>query len=289
MDTKVKQIGFSFVSLVSFVLKRGCVLIVSLAVTTHAIAQQNHIDTVTPAAPELASYGKYAIGVRTMQVTDKNRPDILNTKEGGPTARYDRTLTLEVWYPAALAAGQKAGGEYRIITRDPAISATVYGGPCACRAARDRRRVPLVIISHGYPGNRYLMSHLGENLASKGFVAVSIVTKTAPTTIRRTCQHLYNRPFDQLFVLNDIERLGKAIQELLQRAGGLESHRPRRLLDGRLRRGERDWRRLQQGQRNAHRCPAEQAARTWRREPDAEAIDAHDSPSKPRSPSLPGA
>jgi len=37
--------------------------------------------------------------VRTIQATDKNRPDILNTKEGGPTARYDRTLTLEVWYP----------------------------------------------------------------------------------------------------------------------------------------------------------------------------------------------
>ena len=33
---------------------------------------------------------------------------------------------------------------------------------------------PLVVISHGYPGNRYLMSHLGENLASKGYVTVSI-------------------------------------------------------------------------------------------------------------------
>ena len=50
--------------------------------------------------------------MRTIQVTDKNRPDILNIKEGGPTVRYDRTLTLEVWYPAALAAGQKPGGEY---------------------------------------------------------------------------------------------------------------------------------------------------------------------------------
>src|SRR5206468_12049755 len=34
--------------------------------------------------------------------------------------------------------------------------------------------LPLVIISHGYPGNRYLMSHLGENLASKGFIVASI-------------------------------------------------------------------------------------------------------------------
>src|SRR2546426_8160965 len=47
-------------------------------------------DTVTPSAPELAAYGKYTIGVRTIQATDRNRPDILNIKEGGPTVRYDR-------------------------------------------------------------------------------------------------------------------------------------------------------------------------------------------------------
>ena len=60
-------------------------------------------------------------------MTDKNRPDILNTKAGGPTARYDRTLTLEVWYPAALAPGRQPGGEYRAITRDPAVTVTLHG------------------------------------------------------------------------------------------------------------------------------------------------------------------
>ena len=95
-------------------------------------AQQNRIDTVTPTAPELAAYGPHDIGVRTIQVTDKNRPDILNIKEGGPIVRYDRTLTLEVWYPATLAAGQKPGGEYRVITRDPAVMATLHG-----KAVRD--------------------------------------------------------------------------------------------------------------------------------------------------------
>ena len=177
-----------------------------------ALAQQNRIDTVTPSAPELAPYGQYAIGVRTMQATDRNRPDILNTKEGGPTARYDRTLTVEVWYPAALAAGQKAGGEYRAILRDPALTATIYG-----KAVRDAAPLktatafPLVIISHGYPGNRYLMSHLGENLASKGFVTVSIDHKDSTYDDQKAFgSTLYNRAFDQLFVLNEIDRLGKA-------------------------------------------------------------------------------
>src|SRR5262245_15458546 len=92
-----------------------------------AVAQQNPIRTVAPIAPGLAAYGTLDVGVRTIQITDKNRPDVLNTKEGSPTARYDRTLTLEVWYPALLAPGQKPGGEYRVITRDPSVTTTLAG------------------------------------------------------------------------------------------------------------------------------------------------------------------
>jgi len=61
-------------------------LFIFLAATVVS-AQQNRIDAVTPAAPELAAYGPLDIGVRTIQVTDKNRPDILNIKEGGPIVR----------------------------------------------------------------------------------------------------------------------------------------------------------------------------------------------------------
>lgn len=192
-------------------------LFVALAATLVS-AQQNRIDTVTPSAPELAPYGLQDIGVRTIQVTDKNRPDIVNIKEGGPTVRYDRTLTLEIWYPATLSAGQKPGGEYRVITRDPAVLATIYG-----RAVRDARLrqgsgaagpdsgpYPLVIISHGYPGNRFLTSHIGENLASKGFVIVSIDHKDSTYDDQQSFgSTLYNRSFDQLFVLNEMDRLSK--------------------------------------------------------------------------------
>jgi predicted dienelactone hydrolase len=187
------------------------VSLVALGLAASLLAQQNHIDTVTPLAPELAAYGPLAVGVRTLQVTDKNRPDILNIKEGQPTVMYDRTLTLEVWYPATLASGQKAGGEYRVITRDASVTATLYG-----KAVRDAAPdttgapFPLVIISHGYPGNRFLMSHLGENLASKGFVTVSIDHKDSTYDDQKAfASTLYNRPFDQLFVLNEIARLGK--------------------------------------------------------------------------------
>jgi hypothetical protein len=122
-----------------------------VALTAGAFAQSNRIDIVTPSAPELASYGPVAIGVRTLQVTDRNRPDILNTKDGGATARYDRTLTVEVWYPATLAPGQKPGGDYRAMTRDPAITVTLHGQAVRDATPLTSTPLPLVIISHGYP------------------------------------------------------------------------------------------------------------------------------------------
>ena len=85
-------------------------------VAAGVFAQDNRIDVVTPFAPELASYGSHSIGVRTVQVTDRNRVDIVNTKEGGPIARYDRTLTLEVWYPARLA--RRPAARRRVPGRD---------------------------------------------------------------------------------------------------------------------------------------------------------------------------
>ena len=192
-------------------MKRFLTAVAFLCIGAAVAAQQNHIDNVTPLAPELAAYGPYAIGVRTIQVTDRNRPDILKTVEGGPTARYDRTLTLEVWYPATLGAGEKPEGTYHVITRDPSITAELHG-----KAVRDGSPrtagapYPLVIVSHGYPGNRFLLSHLDENLASKGFVVVAIDHKDSTYDDQQSfASTLYNRPFDQLFVLNEIARLSK--------------------------------------------------------------------------------
>jgi predicted dienelactone hydrolase len=182
-----------------------------LLVAADAIAAQNRIDVVTPAAPELAAFGPHAIGVRTIEATDKNRPDVLNTKEGGPTARYDRTLRLEIWYPAVLPAGQQPGGEYRTTTRNPAMPTTLHGLAVRDAAPARSATFPVVIISHGYPGNRYLLSHLGENLASKGFITVSIDHKDSTYDDQKAFgSTLLNRALDQLFVLNEIDRLGKA-------------------------------------------------------------------------------
>ncbi|MBV7408905.1 MULTISPECIES: dienelactone hydrolase [Roseobacteraceae] len=173
----------------------------------------NPIDQIRPDAPELAPYGPLPIGVQTLEVTIPDSVDVLNVDEG-VIPRYDRPLTLEVWYPAA--EGTEQGGSYTAMLRDGATEVTLTG-----RAARDATpasgtRYPLVIISHGYPGNRYLMSHLGENLASKGYVTVSIDhTDSLYSDQAAFGSTLYNRPLDQAFVLDHMAGLDGPIGDII--------------------------------------------------------------------------
>ncbi len=169
-------------------------------------AQANRIDNVRSDAPELAQFGTHDIGVRTLELTDYHRPDVVNSIQGEDTAYYDRTLTVEVWYPALLEDGQQVGTAYETATRNLAVTATLLG-----RAVRNAESLgslepmPLVVISHGYPGNRYLLSHLGENLASKGYVVAAIDHRDSTYRDQQAITSaLYNKPIDQLFVLDQI-------------------------------------------------------------------------------------
>ncbi|MGI9273018.1 MAG: alpha/beta hydrolase family protein [Woeseiaceae bacterium] len=192
--------------------------IFALMMAIAAPAQQNRIDIIRHDAPELAYFGDYDIGVRTLELTDPNRPDILNTVEGGETVLYDRRLTVEVWYPAQLADHQQAGGVYTTATRNTIVTATLHGK--AVRGASPMRQlgpVPLVIISHGYPGNRYLMSHLAENLASKGYIVVAIDHRDSTYRDQQAAASaMYNSPLDQLFVLDQLASMSRDAADFLR-------------------------------------------------------------------------
>jgi len=185
-------------------MNKALLLVLLLASTAGAAsAQTNRIDIIRPDAPELAAFGEYDIGVRTLVVTDSGRPDVLNARDGEPVPIYDRSLTVEVWYPAALRPGQAPGTRYSAITRNPEIVATLTGRAVRDAAPSDGGPYPLVILSHGYPGNRFLMSHLGENLASKGYVVASIDHKDSTYDDQQSFgSTLYNRAPDQRAVLD---------------------------------------------------------------------------------------
>ena len=172
----------------------------------------NRIDLLRPDAPELAARGPWTIGVRTLKVVHKDQLDIVNAVAGEEIPTYDRPLTLEVWYPADLEDGTEPSGEYTVTTRDGTTQATLIGQSVReATPARAGAPYPFVIISHGYQGNRFLLSHLAENLASKGYVVASINhTDSTYSDQGAFGSTLLNRPLDQLFVLDEVTRLVRA-------------------------------------------------------------------------------
>ena len=164
-----------------------------------------------PDAPIMSARGVYAVGVKTMEFINKNQLDILNTKEGKEMF-YDRKLKIEIWYPTDKRDGENPIEKYEEVmgssndTKRPIIPFTFLG-----RAKRDapiaksNEKFPLIIVSHGYLGSRYLMTYLTENLASKGYIVVSI--DHMESTFRDAggfTSTLLNRSKDVLFILNQM-------------------------------------------------------------------------------------
>ncbi|WP_037227067.1 alpha/beta hydrolase family protein [Roseobacter sp. GAI101] len=171
---------------------------------------ENRIDTQLPNAPKLAAYGDMAVGVRQIELLHADQIDILSIDPAAPKPDtlpvYDRPLTVEVWYPAA--DGATGATDFKAFLRDATTEVTLNGQAMRDADPATGTAYPLVIVSHGYPGNRFLMSHLAENIASKGYVVASIDhTDSTYRTQAAFGSTLVNRSLDQLFVLDEMARL----------------------------------------------------------------------------------
>ena len=166
-----------------------------------------------PGAPALAARGDTVVGVRTIRLTHPGQADVFSGLRDGRYPRYDRPLAAEVWYPAL------AGGERAVYTdylgRADLNNLSPYAIPG--RAWRDARPDPqagprpVVVISHGYPGSRILLVNLAENLASKGYVVLSIghTDNTYEDFAARGSLEsaLIHHSLDQRFVIGELPRL----------------------------------------------------------------------------------
>lgn len=184
-------------------------------------AQTSHFiyGDALPDAPELSLRGEFGVGVRTLELVNKDQLDIQNSVDG-VSPSYDRKLIVEIWYPAkkspveSLVTYEDVLGIPGNLNR-PVVPFTFKG-----RASRDAEPdlgqgpYPLLIVSHGYLGSRFLMSYLTENMASKGYVVVAIdhpeSTHRNPGKFAST---LYFRALDDLFVLNQMAAFGKKVSQ----------------------------------------------------------------------------
>ncbi len=188
---------------------RNLTVAVCLSLTAPGVGlAENRIDTQLPGAPELAAYGDLPVGVRQLEMMNPDQVNIIaidpQAEKPAELPRYDRPLTVELWYPAATgASGDKTLKAY---LRDAKTEVSLEGRAMRdAPAARPDAPYPLVLISHGYPGNRFLLSHLAENIASKGYVVASIDhTDSTYRTQAAFGSTLVNRSLDQLFVLQEM-------------------------------------------------------------------------------------
>lgn len=165
-------------------------------------------------APELAALGRYGVGVRSITLVERSVPDVLAyDKAKGASPLKDRTLVVDVWYPA---------------TPDPAANRVVYSGSFPSEtpgeraafteaglavpdAPADRHQIyPLVVMSHGYSGTPVVLSWLAENLASKGYVVAAAHHEDPPITDASSfVGPLLLRPLDIAFLAHTVQARAK--------------------------------------------------------------------------------
>lgn len=126
--------------------------------------------------------GTYDIGTKTYQVNDDSRNEIYGNQEG------IRKFNFQIWYPftktneddlapwlldqeiTSQALSRDFGFPGFLLNQTQYVSSHSY----LDADFTEETSYPVVIISHGWSGTKYLHSDLGENLASHGFIAVSI-------------------------------------------------------------------------------------------------------------------
>ncbi len=166
-------------------------------------------------APELAALGPFGVGVRTITLIDRDQPDLLAANlETGVVPRHDRTLVVDIWYPATVAPSAKRATYTAAFWGEPPHPAVAFTVPgiAVHNAPATGTSLPLVILSHGYSNAPAAMTWLTENLASKGYVVAGIHHEDANPYVARPADRAAPslfRPVDIAFVASELKsRLG---------------------------------------------------------------------------------
>ena len=169
------------------------------------IPEQLYSPLPADVVPELATNGKFKVGVQTIEIVNPAQFD------AATQTTKDRKLAIEVWYPSN-ASSTSIKTSYENETRtgiEFSIQANAYRDAVVL-SPNDEAKFPLVIISHGYTGYSTIMFYLAEHLASHGYI-VAAIDHTDSTnadvdfkvnSASGFFSTLLNRSRDQQFTLN---------------------------------------------------------------------------------------
>jgi predicted dienelactone hydrolase len=165
-------------------------------------------------APELARLGTHAVGVKTLVLVDKDQVDVIAfDPKTGVAPKRDRSLTVDLWYPATPGKGATPETYSGAMDAEPPAKPTPFKMPGIAfrNAAFAPGRFPLIVVSHGYGNATVGMSWLTENLASKGYVVAAIRHEDAYLNPAGFPNAVVRRPLDIAFVTRELQRtLGEA-------------------------------------------------------------------------------
>ncbi|HTX04470.1 MAG TPA: hypothetical protein VMD06_01495 [Steroidobacteraceae bacterium] len=180
------------------------------AVGVAAFAAERPPSTFGPDAPALAALGPHAVGVETLTLVERAQADVLAYDPATRQApKRDRTLIVDVWYPArADARAPRAVYSAAFPSEPPAPPARFTVPGIAVRGAPFAGGpYPLVIVSHGYSNAPAAMTWITENLASKGYVVAAIHHDDPPITDpAQFIGPILRRPLDIAFVAATLQR-----------------------------------------------------------------------------------
>ena len=183
----------------------GAVLVSATAAISPSVSAAQTLYKPFPAdvMPSLSEKGNYDVGVKTIEAAYPVKVKDIAGNE------VERSLTLEVWYPAASSA-QKA--TYINETRSGQVFELQADASRDAPIAAADTDFPVIVISHGYTGYRTLMFYLGEHLASHGYVVAAIDHTDSTNKDVNFAENPYsgfpstllNRSRDQVLTLNSI-------------------------------------------------------------------------------------
>jgi alpha-beta hydrolase superfamily lysophospholipase len=187
-----------------------------LSINSMAMGKAEQFYSSQPdVTPELAKPGKHSVGVQTLKVTNPQQLSVADYQ-----SLEDRTLTIEVWYPASVKDSDPMATYENVTRTHKAFS--MQGSSVRDAKAVQGETFPLVVISHGYTGYRTIMFYLAEHLASHGYVVVGI-DHTDSTTGEIDFKNgpfagfpstLVNRARDQQFILDYFTGADSAVAKI---------------------------------------------------------------------------
>lgn len=167
-------------------------------------------------APELAAPGPDAAGMTQRIIDVHDRLDPLASLIAGHEVHADRVLHLRIWYPAHALPGAMPVTYHATLTGEPGHpdAAFTVPGIAYADAPPAGTHYPVVVLSHGYNNDPVMLSWLGENLATKGYVVVAPEHRDPPIWDRaKAPAALLTRPLDIIDCLTILRggMLGKLV------------------------------------------------------------------------------